>query len=229
MTLARLIAGGAIVGLAAIAACATYSTDASLDCVVPDGQACATYPLCGCPSGYNCALIGSGTAGQFTCVNGGSLQVNGRCTVTGDCAAGLGCAFAENSSVGVCMPYASTDDPGSCPNGHAIAGKAPVCAAYCAPWDPQSCGTGGAGCTFTSLFGASDPKPTFCTAVGTGAGVGACPGGKSIECAPGFGCLTQDKSCRKFCRTADDCLTGKACSMLPSVSYDGVPIGFCAP
>lgn len=212
--------------LGAVAACVTYSTDTSLDCVVPDGQTCATYPLCGCQAGYNCMLVGT-TVSSLSCLNAGTEQANGRCADVRDCAPGFACMYAgANTGVGVCMPYASSAEPASCPDGHVVQNP-PVCAAACAPWDPRSCGT--AGCTLTNIFGTADPKPTFCAAVGTGVGVGACPGGNSDACAPGYQC-GPGGSCYRVCRTEADCASGKVCSApsKPDGTYDGVAFGHCA-
>ena len=171
------------------------------ECQIPSGQACATFPLCGCPPAQNCMILNS--TNELGCGYAGSKGRHETCNSGNECAIGFACIN------GICVQYCNlgTDCEGvgtySC--AQLMAGIA-ACMFNCDVQDPNACEPGLACGFFTGA-----ETYTLCRVAGAGIGVGACSG-SPYACAPGYHC-SPTGDCRQYCRVgvAQECPTGKNC------------------
>ncbi len=198
----------------------------------PEGR-CDTFPQCGCDVGQKCDILDL-MSGRTACTRDGVGLAFQACSQFSPCAAGLFCLG------GSCRPFCDTniDCPGvgqECQEIQANFGGMPltipgarVCSAGCDPREPDLVCGPGLGCLML-MSGATD-----CFSVGTGMGPGACTGGGTLDCAPGYQCVDNagSQDCLKWCRTnnPNDCdmMAGEVCGPLamPPV-FMGDTLGVC--
>lgn len=175
-------------------------------CTPPAGKVCGTLPQCGCTGGKNCDV--TKVDGTTSCVAGGTISKNGKCTKIGECAVGFSCV------AGLCLPFcnSASDCSGSgsprcqavmyTPTGSTTSKPIPgfnVCEQQCDPVSPSSVCGSGVGCALVSSTG-----DTTCLAAGSATGPGACTS-DVFACAPGYTCVpaaapSTGSDCLKWCR-----------------------------
>jgi hypothetical protein len=223
-------------------ACATagYHPDCAADkCISNTGTSCSPpaaggtcnpFPACGCAAGQVCYPDTQATG--MTCGATSGLGEGAACTNAKACAAGLGC-FG-----GVCKVHClsasdcrSVDGVQACDttywdSDNVIAGVY-VCAQVCDPVSPHSprspltaC-TAGRGC---------NPSPTGASGCQSqpGPGVAGSACSDYQDCAPGYFCDTNGKTCIKFCYTASNCPSGMTCQPFSTPLYAGkTQVNYC--
>jgi hypothetical protein len=169
------------------------------------GGECDTFPPCGCKAGDSCDVVS--TSGTTKCGPSGNIKKGFVCKYINDCAPGLTCVGSA------CKPFCEV--PGDCTTSGADCtavtfsqpdgGTADVpgmrtCTDQCDLITAQSCGPG-AGC-----YPVDDIKvqPGHSVCVEAGTSTTSCS--PTIDCAPGYVCLSDNK-CYKWCRSnvASDC------------------------
>jgi hypothetical protein len=200
-------------------------------CRVPPGQACTTFPLCGCSGGENCVYADDG--GAPTCLPAGSKQLHEKCALQADCVAGYTCVkIREGSAAGLCLPYCN--EPSDCPkraNSWSCSGSSfldqKFCLAKCDLRDREAvCGPAGV-CYFDAPNAPDGTNhDTFCIAAGA-RGEGTNCDQVDNECGDGLFCY--GGTCRAWCVSSDDC-GGRACIHFTSAALvDGLEYGYCGP
>lgn len=198
----------------------------------PDG-ACDTFPQCGCDIGQKCDILDLMT-GRTSCTAEGTSLPFQACSTFSPCAAGSFCLG------GSCRPFCDTDNDCAglgqeCQDIEASFGGTPltvpgarVCTAGCDPREPELVCGAALGCLLLNS-GSTD-----CFAVGSGVGVGACAGGGTLDCAPGYQCVANGSSqdCLRWCRTnnPNDCdmTAGEICGPLAMPpTFMGDTLGVC--
>jgi hypothetical protein len=196
----------------------------------PPNNKCGLAPQCGCALNETCDVTNEAT-GATSCVTGGAGTLGRPCNLTGDCIAGLTCAW------GACRPFCNgpltkCSDPGTglCvtvddDNGNPLPNLT-VCTVACDPFDPKGvCGTNSCH-WFESQY--KPHKISDCNYPGTSVVGGTCEG--DSDCAAGLLCIA--KKCEKWCRIgqAGDCPSNKQCDDYfgeDAPVFGGVKRGVC--
>jgi len=197
---------------------------------VPPTNRCGLDPQCGCGVNETCDVTNDET-GATSCTTAGSATLGRPCGRTGDCAAGLTCAF------GACRPYCTTarskcNQPGtdlciemtdSNNNPYPLSN---TCSIVCDPWDAKgACGTNRCD-WFESFY--KPFKISDCSAPGTATLGQACK--YDDDCVTGHLCI--GSKCERWCRMgqAGDCPSNKVCDDYFGVdgpTVGGVKRGVC--
>jgi hypothetical protein len=183
----------------------------------PPNNKCGLDPQCGCGTNETCDVTNDAT-GATSCVTAGGATLGRPCSQSGDCLAGLTCAF------GVCRPYCSSartkcTSPGTdlCveivgDDGKPMPNKK-VCTIECDPRQPSAvCGTN-ACIWFPTYY--SPEKVSDCNFPGTVDGLAGCAidpakpmdAGDDFACKAGFACAKHPKygfECERWCRIGMD-------------------------
>jgi hypothetical protein len=203
--------------------------------VAPNNR-CGLDPQCGCGPNETCDVTTVAT-GATSCVTGGGATLGRPCTQTGDCVAGLTCAY------GACRPYCKTPRS-KC----GVAGtdlcverldandkplpNAAVCTITCDPRMPSAvCGTNN--CEwFPDYY--SPSKVTDCNFAGTTVAFAKCE--FTSDCLPGHACFKHpqfDLECEPWCtlgKTPTECKAGFTCKDAYGASapvIGGAKLGLC--
>lgn len=207
--------------------------DASAQCVTaPPNNKCGLAPQCGCGTNETCDVTNEAT-GATSCVTGGAGTLGRPCNLTGDCVAGLTCAW------GACRPFCNgpltkCTEPGTglCvtiddENDKPLPNLT-VCTVACDPFDPKGvCGTNSCH-WFESQY--KPHKISDCNYPGPGILKATCEADR--DCAAGLLCLGQ--KCEKWCRIgqAGDCAANAKCTDYFGADapvIGGVTRGVCLP
>lgn len=193
--------------------------DAGASCAtVAPNHRCGLAPQCGCATNETCDVTNEST-GATSCVTGGAATLGRPCVETGDCVAGLTCAY------GACRPYCGTprtkcDAPGTelCVEVPDADGKPipnlSICTVSCDPFDPKGVCGSNACHWFGSLY--APFKVSDCNYAGPQQLYQACDA--DGDCAAGLVCIdhpnqSYGRNCEKWCRigTPGDCPKGFSC------------------
>jgi len=191
---------------------------------------CNLVSQCGCEPGQRCGLEAGFTATR--CDPAGNIGWFAPGCESGlDCAAGLGCLFHPDNTVGVCFPFC--DNLSDCPNPQgecvelAVAGVG-YCMPNCDPRDPQNgevpfgpCAAG-AGCVLDSEHGTS-----YCTAESQPGRVQGSFCERVADCAIGHTC--QARTCVRYCLVGEgecDDFPRTQCAELATLT-GGAVFGVC--
>jgi hypothetical protein len=217
---------------------ATDAREAAVDAAADSGpcpltayQGCNPALQCGsCDIDQNCqVLLPNGTTG---CSAIGNTPLWGNCNEAGVCQKGAECVDHA------CKPFCTTTDDCARPerlcvqvvsSNIAISGLM-VCSAGCDPLNPWDVCEPGVTCNPVPWDGAEADHGDCFGGVGTGIGAGACMGGDSTKCAPGYSCV--GNTCAKWCRLpypTDDCTSPATCKAFDASTprIGGVPYGTC--
>jgi hypothetical protein len=187
---------------------------------------CDVYFQTGCPDGMACELGGGGTFCRDVEPPGPDGDA---CDSIVECAAGDTC----DGLVGICRHYC--EDSGDCLRGPGdactveMSSGAVTCTADCTPVTNAGCPPGW-GCVIYEIVGSV--IVTDCVPGGAGTQGATCDS-SIFDCAPGFGCYTEDgvtSTCYGICRVGvDPCPGGTTCLRFgpPEAYLDGVEYGLC--
>jgi hypothetical protein len=170
---------------------------------VAPSNACGLAPQCGCAANQTCDVT-NGTTGAVSCISAGTGTLGAACSTTGQCGAGLACAYntcrpycekagaaCTGAGLGTCFQYYDGD-------GDPVA-NATICSIDCDPRSPSAaCGTN------TCIYDL-DTKATDCDKAGTKSLYDACS--KYNDCKPGLACVNHplyNFECESWCRVGHD-------------------------
>lgn len=193
------------------------STAADPNC--PEQPCKLIAPQCGCNPGRQCTI---GTSGERECIVAGTAPVGATCGAE-ECVPGSMCLGPAANALS-CLEFCDADNDCTGPggicyftiddgNGGAVPG-AKLCTTNCDPTTNSGCASG-LGCQAVRDMTIVDPF-TFCAEAGTGGDTAPCAGGFA-DCAPTFGCFTQNGSniCLKWCKVGvTACGGGLTCQSL---------------
>ncbi len=192
---------------------------------------CSLVSQCGCEPAERCGLEAGLAATR--CDPAGSIGwFAPGCESDAACAAGLGCLFHPDNTLGVCFPFCNTVSDCPNPNGECVeltvAGVG-YCMPNCDPREPQSvevpfgaCAAG-AGCVLDSVHDTS-----YCTAEHQPGRTQGSFCERVADCAVGHSC--QERTCVRYCLAgAGECddLPRTHCAELATLAGSTV-FGVCA-
>jgi hypothetical protein len=179
--------------------------------VAPNNR-CGLVPQCGCGPNETCDVTNT-ASGATSCVTAGGATLGRPCVQSGDCLAGLTCAY------GACRPYCETPRSKCNVGGTVLCvevlgddGKTPItnkniCTLQCDPREPTAvCGTNS--CHWLEDYYKPE-SVSDCNRPGTMAPYSdKCA--SDDDCQPGFACMNHPKyglECERWCRigVAGDC------------------------